>query len=181
VSKKTEKPKKITEKIEPWKKLIKPRKFLEKPFGLVWFGFYKNETEKSESNQTQIEKNQAKSKNRGKPEKTQSNRFEPVFVLKNRTEPKPIGLNLFQFVFFKYSIWLLFFDKNRTEPKIITHSKFYYFSLKPFAKKTNTQTKFTCHYIASHVPLLAITRFHVEVADCNIKNSWPLGPIMLIT
>jgi hypothetical protein len=33
-------------------------------------------------------------------EKTKINRFEPVFVFKNQTKPKPVGLNLFRFVFF---------------------------------------------------------------------------------
>jgi len=78
VSKKTGKPikprkpkKKITEKTEPKKKLIK---FLKKPAGSVRFRFYKQKTEKTEPKPT---------KNR---EKTEPNRFEPVSALKNRTE-----------------------------------------------------------------------------------------------
>jgi len=41
-------------------------------------------------NQTQTEKT---GKNRAKTEKTEPNRFEPVFILKNQTEQKPVGLN----------------------------------------------------------------------------------------
>jgi hypothetical protein len=54
-------------------------------------------------------------------EKTEPNRFEPVFVLK--TEPKPVGLNWFwfDFYFLKKKIGLItFFYKNQTESKMIT-------------------------------------------------------------
>jgi hypothetical protein len=67
--------------------------------GSVWFQFYKPEIEKPEPNQTQTEKNRAKL------EKTESDRFEPIFPQNNQTESKPVGLNRF---------WLLFFIK--TEP-----------------------------------------------------------------
>jgi hypothetical protein len=46
--------------------------------------------------ESEPEKNRAKTE---KTEKTEPNRFEPVFVLKNRTEPKPVGLNRFRFGF----------------------------------------------------------------------------------
>jgi hypothetical protein len=49
---------------------------------LVWFWFYKLETEKTEPNRTQTEKNQAKP---GKPSQTKNNRAKPkkpVFILK---------------------------------------------------------------------------------------------------
>jgi hypothetical protein len=122
------------------------------------------------------EPNQKTEANRKKLSQIGLNQF-----LSQKTEPNQNRLVWTCFGFFRKQIFDLVIFFIKTEPKIITPSKFYYISLKPFAKKTNTQTKFTCHYIASHVPLLAITRFHVEVADCNIKNSWPLGPIMLIT
>jgi hypothetical protein len=61
------------------KKPNKPIKILKNPAGSVRFRFYKPKTEKTEPNP-----------NRKKPEsnwqKTESNRFELVFVLKNRTE-----------------------------------------------------------------------------------------------
>jgi hypothetical protein len=77
---------------------------LKKPTGSVWFWFFKPGTEKTEPNlnRKKLEKNRAKT------EKTEPNRFEPVFVLKNRTEPKPVGLNRFRF-FFKKNLVLLFF------------------------------------------------------------------------
>jgi hypothetical protein len=75
---------------------------LIKPTGSVRFRFYKPETEKTES----------------KPEKTEPNRFEPVFVQK--TEPKPVGLNRFRFFKKKNRFGYFFFNKNRTEPKMIT-------------------------------------------------------------
>jgi hypothetical protein len=78
--------------------------------GSVWFQFYKPEIEKPEPNQTQTEKNRAKL------EKTESDRFEPIFPQNNQTESKPVGLNRF---------WLFFFYKNRTESKIITPTSKY--------------------------------------------------------
>jgi hypothetical protein len=45
-------------------------------------------------------KNQAKSKKPSQIEKTESNRFEPVFILK--TKPKPVGLNWFRFGFYLF-------------------------------------------------------------------------------
>jgi hypothetical protein len=67
---------------------------LKKPTGLVRFWFYKPETKKTEPNRTQTEKNWKKTEPKpSKPnqtEKTESNRFEPIFVLKNRTEPKSV-------------------------------------------------------------------------------------------
>jgi len=98
---------------------------LKKPAGSVRFRFYKQKTEKTESNRTETdkkpEKNRAKPKkpsqnreNRAKIEKTEPNRFEPVFAIKNRTETgwfDPVS------VFFqkkKISVWLLLLIK--TEP-----------------------------------------------------------------
>jgi hypothetical protein len=75
------------------KKLKKPNhekksiKILKKPIGLV--RFYKSKTEKTELNPNK--------KNEPYWKKTEPNRFESVFVLK--TEPKPVGLNRFQFFF----------------------------------------------------------------------------------
>jgi hypothetical protein len=57
--------------------------------GSVWFQFYKPEIEKTEPNQTQTEKNRAK------PEKTESNWFEPIFPQNNQTESKLVSLNRF--------------------------------------------------------------------------------------
>jgi hypothetical protein len=50
---------------------------------------------KTEQNPTGKKQSQTEklSQNRAKPEKTKSNRFEPVFILKNQTESKPVGLN----------------------------------------------------------------------------------------
>jgi hypothetical protein len=78
---------------------IKPIKILKKLAGSVRFCFYKPKIEKTEPNQ-----------NRKKPSqtgKTESNRFEPGFVLKNQTETnrfEPVS------VFFekKILIWLFF-------------------------------------------------------------------------
>jgi len=77
---------------------------LKKPTGSIRFWFYKPETEKTEPNRTQTEK-----KNRKKlsqTEKTERNRFEPVFVLKTRTETD--WFEPFRFLK-KKSVWLLFF------------------------------------------------------------------------
>jgi len=91
--------------------LIKQIKILKKLTGSVWFWFYKHETEKTEPNpnRKKPEKNRAKLK---KPSQTGLNRF-----LSSKTEPKPVGLNRFQFGFGlkKISVWLFFFYKNRTE------------------------------------------------------------------
>jgi hypothetical protein len=75
----------------------------------VRFRFYKSKTEKTEPNPNW--KKPKKTEPNRKIEKTESNRFEPVFVLKNLTEPKPVGLNMFQFGFgfFKKNFILLFF------------------------------------------------------------------------
>jgi hypothetical protein len=70
---------------------------LIKPTGSVRFRFYKPETEKTEP----------------KPEKTEPNQFEPVFVQK--TEPNPVGLNRFRF-FKKKKIGLVTFFLIKTEP-----------------------------------------------------------------
>jgi hypothetical protein len=64
---------------------------LKKPTGLVWFRFYKPENKK-----TELKPNR---KRQSQTEKTEPNRFEPVFVIKNRIEPKPAGLNWFWFGF----------------------------------------------------------------------------------
>jgi len=114
VSEKTEKPRKQKKNRTVKNNRLNRLKFWKNQ--PIRFRFYKPKTEKTEPNRTQTEKkpepNQAKLKNRAKP----------VFVLKNRTEPKPIGLNRFQFFFKKNSVWLLFFYKNQMEPKIITPS-----------------------------------------------------------
>jgi hypothetical protein len=48
-----------------------------------------------------------------KPEKTEPNWFEPVFILKNRTKLKPVGLNRFWFgLFFKKINLIIYFYKN---------------------------------------------------------------------
>jgi hypothetical protein len=98
MSKNTEKPiksrkpeKKITEKTEPWKKLIK---VLKKSTNSVWFWFYKSKIKKTEPKPKQKKpgknrKNQAKPVWTGfvlkKPNRTEIDRFEPVsvFFLKN--------------------------------------------------------------------------------------------------
>ena len=106
--------KKITEKTEPWKKLIKPIIILKKPTGLVWFRFYKPKTEKTkpnpnrkkpEKNQVKpsqikkIESNQAKPKNQAKPEKTESkqsqNRAKSSQNQVKLKKPSQTGLNRF--------------------------------------------------------------------------------------
>jgi hypothetical protein len=65
------------------------------------------------SNETRTLAIRSEQKNQAK---TESNRFEPVFVLKNQTETgrfEPVS------VFFK-KIWFgYFFYKNRTKPKMI--------------------------------------------------------------
>jgi len=73
---------------------------------------FKLETEPN-PNWKKLEKTSKPEKTRAKSEKTESNRFEPVFVLKNRIELKPVGLNRFRF--FLNSVWLHFFF-IKTEP-----------------------------------------------------------------
>jgi len=98
----------------------------------VRFRFYKQKPKKPNRTEPKPTKNRAKpSQNRAKPEKTEPNRFEPVFSLQkpNRTEPKPVGLTRFRFGFGffskkKYFGLVTFFDKNRTEPKMITPTWF---------------------------------------------------------
>jgi uncharacterized protein YcbK (DUF882 family) len=106
------------------KKLIKPIKILKKLVSSVRFRFYKQKTEKTESNRNKKpektesnwktepnqkiklnKKNRAKTgKNRTKTEKTEPSRFELIFALKNRTGR-----------FDPVSVWFgYFFDK--TEP-----------------------------------------------------------------
>jgi len=63
--------KKITEKTELWKKLIKPIKILKKTTDSVRFWFYKPQTEKTEPNPNR--KN--REKNLSKIGKTESNRL----------------------------------------------------------------------------------------------------------
>jgi hypothetical protein len=96
---------------------------LIKPTGSVRFGFISLKLKKS--NRTQTEKKRAKpGKNRAKLEKTdlkpsqiektKPKRFEPVFILK--TEPKPVGLNRFQFFKKKFQFNYFFYIKiNRAE------------------------------------------------------------------
>jgi hypothetical protein len=76
---------------------------------LVRFGFGFISLKLKKPNQTQTGKNRAKTKpNRKKPSQTESNQFEPVFVLKNRTEPKPVGLNRFRFFLNFFSLVIFF-------------------------------------------------------------------------
>jgi len=84
---------------------------LKKPTGLVRFHFYKPKTKKTELNKKTSKKAEL---NR---DKTESNQFEPVFILKNRTKPKPVGLKRFQFRFFLNSVWLLFLIKIEQNKK----------------------------------------------------------------
>jgi len=82
---KTEKTeKKITEKIEPWKKLIKLIKILKKPTDSVQFWFYKPEIEKTKPN-TDWKKIRKKPSQTGwtcffpkKDNQTETSRFESV-------------------------------------------------------------------------------------------------------
>jgi len=77
--------------------------------------FYKPETKKTEPNL-----NRAKPKNRAKPEKTEPNRFEPVFVLKNKPNQNRLVWTGFGVFKKKIQFGYFFFNKNRTEPKMIT-------------------------------------------------------------
>jgi hypothetical protein len=102
--------KKKSKKLNCKKKLIKPIKILKKPASSVQFWFYKPKTKKTEPNpnQKKTKPNRPKS---SQTEKTDPNQFKPVFVLKNQTEPKPVGLNRFQFGFgfFKKKIRFCYF------------------------------------------------------------------------
>jgi hypothetical protein len=73
---------------------------LKKPTCLVRFRFYKPETEKTEPNRTQTEKNWKKP---SQTEKIDPNRFESVVVQKkpNRTKTSQFEPILVQFRFFK--------------------------------------------------------------------------------
>ena len=77
------------------------------------FGFISLKLKK----QNRTKKNRAKTKPN---QKTEPNRFEPVFILKNRTEPKPVGLNRFRFDFGffikKKEIRFVFFFLIKNEP-----------------------------------------------------------------
>ena len=94
----------------------------------VWFWFYKPETKKKKPNQTQTEKNQAKpSQNRAKQkkpsktEKTEPNRFEPIFVVKKQNWNQSVwtGFVSVRFWFFFLNQFGYFFF-IKTEPKMIT-------------------------------------------------------------
>jgi hypothetical protein len=63
------------------------------------FDFISLKLKKPNPNRKKQKKNRGKPKNQAKPEKTEPNRFDPVFILKNRTERKPVGLNRFRFGF----------------------------------------------------------------------------------
>jgi hypothetical protein len=87
---------------------------LKKPTGTVWFWFYKSKTEKTEPNLNK----KKPGKNPSQTEKTESNQFEPVFVLKKRTETSQFELVS---VFFKKNfVLIIFFYKNRMKQKMIT-------------------------------------------------------------
>jgi hypothetical protein len=92
--------------------LIKPIKILKKSTGLVWFWFYKPETEKTEpnSNRKKLEKNRAKLK---KPSQT-------GFCPKNRTKTGRFEPVLVRFQFKKKDFSLVTFFFIKTEPKMIT-------------------------------------------------------------
>jgi len=64
-------------------------KILKKPTVSVQFRFYKPNTEKTEPDRTQSEKNRAKPEK--KPSQIEPNRFKLIFILK--TKLKPVGLN----------------------------------------------------------------------------------------
>jgi hypothetical protein len=85
------------------KKLIR---ILKKLTGSVRFRFYKPEIEKTKPNRTHSEK-------------TESNRFEPVFVLKNRNEMKPVGLNRFRFLK-KIDLVIIFLIKIKPNKKLLS-------------------------------------------------------------
>ena len=95
-------------------------------------------------------KNLAKpEKNRAKTEKTESNQFEPVFVLKNesnRTETgrfEPVSVR-FRFFFLKISL-VTFFYKNQTKLKMITpkqlHHRSYCGGKNPIPRAGFSQTR----------------------------------------
>ena len=96
---------------------------MKKPASSVRFRFYKQKTEKTESNRTETDKKPEKTepnqKNRAKTKKTEPNRFEPVFAIKkpNRNRSVWPGFGSVS-VFFskkkKISVWLLLLIK--TEP-----------------------------------------------------------------
>ena len=105
VSKKTEKSrkseKKITKKTNREKNRLKFWKNRPVRFGFISLKPKKlNRTEpkpkkiRKNPSQTKPKPSQTKPKS-SQTKKTESNRFEPVFLLKNRTESKPIGLNRF--------------------------------------------------------------------------------------
>ena len=71
----------------------KPFEILKKLAGSVRFQFYKPKIKKTEPKRTEPKPK----KTEPNRQKTEPNRFEQVFVLKNRTEPKPVGLDRFQF------------------------------------------------------------------------------------
>jgi hypothetical protein len=80
VFKKTKKPIKSRKLKKPNRKK-KPIKILKKPTGSVRFRFFKPGTGKTEPNRKKTGKKPSQT------EKTEPNRFEPIFSLKNQTEP----------------------------------------------------------------------------------------------
>jgi len=109
------------------KKPIKLIKILKKLTSSIQFRFYKLKTKKTEPNPNRKEKKRVKTeKTKLKPsqtEKTESNRFELVFILKNQTKPNRNQLVpvLIRFRFFLKKINLvIFLNKNQTKQKITT-------------------------------------------------------------
>jgi hypothetical protein len=85
------------------KKLKKPEKKNKKT---GWFGFSFIDLKLKKPNPTQTGKKRSQTKKSSQTEKTESNRFEPVFVLKNRTKTgrfEPVS------VFFFYNFGLVIF------------------------------------------------------------------------
>ena len=111
------------------------------------FGFISLKPKKSNRNRSQTGKKPSQ------PRKTESNRFEPVFVLKNRTKPKSAGLNRFRFgFFFKFGL-VTFFYKNRTESKMITYDIICILSYKLYcrSKKNLVYMTYTCTFLVDRL------------------------------
>ena len=104
VSKKIKKPRKPEKKNNRKNRTVKKNQLNRIQFWKnrpvrLGFDFIRLKMKKPNPNRKKTKKKRGKPKNQAKPEKTEPNRFEPVFVLKNRTERKPVGLNWFRFGF----------------------------------------------------------------------------------
>jgi len=112
--KKPEKPKKNNRKnLTVKKNQLNRLKFWKNRPVRVGFGFIslklKNRTEHKPK------KRAKQAKNRAKPEKTESNRFEPVFVLKNRNQNRSFWTS---FGFLKKKWFDYFFYKNQIKSRM---------------------------------------------------------------